>query len=71
MAGSELKADLWVNEYITPGTFIVMGFRRILAYKKTAFQEMYIVESGAMEKPWYWMANGNLVREMNLFIMKH
>ncbi|MFM7880998.1 MAG: spermidine synthase, partial [Microcystis panniformis] len=47
MAGSELKADLWVNEYITPWDIYSHGVSRILAYKKTAFQEMYIVESGA------------------------
>ncbi len=50
MAGSELKADLWVNEYITPWDIYSHGVSRILAYKKTAFQEMYIVESGAYGK---------------------
>lgn len=50
MAGSELKADLWVNEYITPWDIYSHGVSQILAYKKTAFQEMYIVESGAYGK---------------------
>lgn len=50
MAGSELKADLWVNEYITPWDIYSHGVSRILAYRKTAFQEMYIVESGAYGK---------------------
>ncbi len=50
MAGSEVKADLWVNEYITPWDIYSHGITRILAYKKTEFQEMYIVESGAYGK---------------------
>jgi hypothetical protein len=43
MAGSEVKADLWVNEYITPWDIYSHGVSRILAYCKTEFQEMYIV----------------------------
>lgn len=50
MAGSEIKADLWVNEYITPWDIYAHGVTRILAHKKTAYQEMYIVESGAFGK---------------------
>lgn len=50
MAGSEVKADLWVNEYITPWDIYSHGVSRILAYRKTAFQEIYIVESGAYGK---------------------
>jgi spermidine synthase len=50
MAGSEVKADLWVNEYITPWDIYSHGVSRILAYCKTEFQEMYIVESGAYGK---------------------
>ncbi len=50
MAGSELKADLWVNEYITPWDIYSHGVTTILAYCKTEFQEMYIVESGAYGK---------------------
>ncbi len=41
MAGSELKADLWVNEYITPWDIYSHGVSQILAYKKTAFQEAW------------------------------
>lgn len=50
MAGSEVKADLWVNEYITPWDIYSHGVTQILAYKKTAYQEMYVVESGAYGK---------------------
>jgi spermidine synthase len=50
MAGSELKADLWVNEYITPWDIYSHGVTTILAYQKTAYQEMYIVETGAFGK---------------------
>lgn len=50
MAGSEVKADLWVTEYITPWDVYIHGVTRILAYRKTAYQEMSIVETGAYGK---------------------
>jgi spermidine synthase len=50
MAGSELKADLWINEYITPWDIYAHGVTKVLAYKKTAYQEMYVVETGAFGK---------------------
>ncbi|AFZ43089.1 spermidine synthase [Halothece sp. PCC 7418] len=50
MAGSELKADFWITEYITPWDIYVHGITETLAYQKTAFQEMYIVKSGAYGK---------------------
>jgi spermidine synthase len=50
MAGSQVGADLWVSEYITPWDMYVHGITKVLAYKKTAFQEMYIVETGAYGK---------------------
>ena len=50
MAGSELKADLWVNEYITPWDIYAHGVTKILAHQKTAYQEMYILETGAFGK---------------------
>ncbi len=50
MAGSQLNADLWVSEYITPWDIYVHGITNILAYKKTQYQEMSIVESGAYGK---------------------
>lgn len=50
MAGSEVKADLWITEYITPWDIYSHGVTKILAYQKTAFQEMYVVETGAYGK---------------------
>ncbi len=50
MPGSELRADFWMNEYITPWDIYAHGITNVLAYKKTAFQEMYIVETGAYGK---------------------
>ncbi len=50
MAGSELRADVWIHEYITPWDIYSHGVARTLAYKRTAFQEMYIVETGAYGK---------------------
>ena len=50
MAGSEVKADLWISEYITPWDIYVHGVTKVLDYKKTAYQEMYIVETGAYGK---------------------
>ncbi len=50
MSGSELKADLWINEYITPWDIYTHGVTKILAYQKTLYQEMYIVETGAFGK---------------------
>lgn len=50
MPGAELRADLWISEYITPWDIYQHGVSRILAHKKTRFQEMYIVETGAYGK---------------------
>ena len=50
MSGSELKADLWINEYITPWDIYTHGITKVLAYKQTPYQEMYIVETGAFGK---------------------
>ena len=50
MAGSNLEADLWITEYMTPWDVYVHGVTEILAHQKTAFQEMYIVQSGAYGK---------------------
>lgn len=50
MAGSDVKADLWITEYITPWDIYVHGITEVLAYKKTEFQEMYVVNSGAYGK---------------------
>lgn len=50
MPGSELRADFWIHEYITPWDFYAHGVTRTLAHRKTEFQEMYIVETGAYGK---------------------
>ncbi len=50
MAGREIKADWWINENITPWDIYSHGVKKILAYKKTAYQEMYIVESQSYGK---------------------
>lgn len=50
MPGSELRADFWVNEYITPWDYYAHGITRTLAAERTAFQDMYIVETGAYGK---------------------
>jgi len=50
MAGTQVGSDLWISEYITPWDMYVHGVTRILAYKKTAFQEMYVVETGVYGK---------------------
>lgn len=50
MAGSQVNADVWISEYITPYDIYVHGITNVLAHKKTQYQEMYIVESGAYGK---------------------
>ncbi|NJO47966.1 MAG: fused MFS/spermidine synthase [Oscillatoriales cyanobacterium RM2_1_1] len=50
MAGNEVQADFWITEYITPWDIYAHGVTRVLAYQKTAFQEMYIVETGIYGK---------------------
>jgi spermidine synthase len=50
MAGSELRADLWITEYITPWDLYIHGVTQMLAYEKTPYQEMQIVETGAYGK---------------------
>lgn len=50
MAGSQVNADLWISEYITPWDIYVHGITKVLAYKKTAYQDMYVVETGVYGK---------------------
>ncbi len=50
MAGSEIRADVWIQEYITPWDIYSHGITRTIAFRKTQFQEMYIVETGAYGK---------------------
>ena len=50
MPGSQLKADAWIYEYITPYDVYQHGVQELLAHGKTDYQEMYIVRSGAYGK---------------------
>jgi spermidine synthase len=50
MSGNELKADFWMSEYITPWDIYLHGLTSVLLHKKTAYQELYIVETGAYGK---------------------
>lgn len=47
MPGAELKADLWITEYISPHDVYHHGIVKVLTWRRTAFQEMAIVDSGA------------------------
>lgn len=50
MPGGQVNADFWIHEYITPWDFYAHGITSVLAYARTRFQEMYIVETGAYGK---------------------
>ncbi len=50
MPGGELGADFWMHEYITPWDFYAHGITKVLVNRRTAFQEMHIVETGAYGK---------------------
>jgi len=50
MSGSEVRADVWIHEYITPWDIYSHGVARTLAYRRTPYQEMYIIETGAYGK---------------------
>ncbi|NCJ06146.1 spermidine synthase [Synechococcales cyanobacterium C] len=50
MAGATVGADLWLNETITPWDIYAHGALGVLAYRKTQYQEMYIVQSGSYGK---------------------
>lgn len=50
MPGAELKAAMWVSEYLTPWDMYVHGITRVLAASRTQFQDMQVVESGAYGK---------------------
>ncbi|NET07990.1 MAG: polyamine aminopropyltransferase [Symploca sp. SIO2B6] len=50
MPGIKVGSDSWICEYITPWDIYVHGITNILTYKKTAYQEMHIVETGAYGK---------------------
>lgn len=50
MTTSKIRADLWINENITPWDIYSHGVKEVLVYKKTPYQEMYIVESESYGK---------------------
>jgi spermidine synthase len=50
MPGAQLRADLWITEYITPYDVYHHGVTEVLAFAKTPFQEMHIVRTGAYGK---------------------
>jgi len=50
MPGSRVNTDLWITEYISPYDIYQHGVIDILSYRKTAFQEMCIVETGTYGK---------------------
>ncbi len=50
MAGAELQADFWLSEYMTPWDIYAHGITKVLAYRQTPFQEMYVVETGEYGK---------------------
>lgn len=51
MSGSELKADFWVSEYITPWDIYVHGITKVLVYKKPPIKICMWSKPGPMEKP--------------------
>jgi len=50
MAGAEVRSDLWIYEYMSPDDIYAHGVRQVLAHRRTAYQEMYIVDSGLFGK---------------------
>jgi len=50
MPGAELKSDYWVTESISPWDVYHHGITRVLFWKRTAYQEASIVETGLYGK---------------------
>lgn len=50
MPGAQLHADLWITEYMTPHDVYHHAVVKMLAYKKTPYQEMYIIDCGTYGK---------------------
>ena len=46
MAGAEVRADLWINEYISPWDIYQHGITELLWAAKTKFQDAQIVKTG-------------------------
>jgi len=50
MARAELGTEFWLHEFITPWDFYAHGVTRVLAQRRTRYQQMYIVETGSYGK---------------------
>ncbi|HAE05256.1 MAG TPA: spermidine synthase [Richelia sp.] len=50
MSVRDVVTDFWVSEHITPWDIYSHGIIDVLTHKKTAYQEMYIVETGVYGK---------------------
>lgn len=48
MAGSDVGADVWVSEYVSPHDVYMHGVTEILAASNTEWQSMQIVQSGVL-----------------------
>lgn len=46
MTGFQVEADMWLTEYLTPYDIYQHGIKEVLAHKQTAFQEMYLIDTG-------------------------
>lgn len=47
MSSKDVGTVFWMNEHITPWDFYGHGITKVIAYARTEFQEMYILETGA------------------------
>ncbi len=50
MPGARVNTDLWITEYITPYDAYSHGVVEIFVAKRTAFQEMHIIDCGTFGK---------------------
>jgi spermidine synthase len=50
MPGGEVGTEFWIHEHITPWDIYAHGVVRVLAHRKTSYQNMFIVETGAYGK---------------------
>lgn len=50
MSGGEMGTGFWIHEYISPSDFFAHRVTKVLAYQRTEFQEMHIVETGTQGK---------------------
>lgn len=50
MSKSEVHADIWVTEHVSPYDVYHHGIKKVLLHKETQYQEMAIVESGSSGK---------------------